>query len=154
VLHVHDYRERQLRAEPGAPVTRIVRHDCADCDAVWQTLPEFLARHLWRTWPVVEQAMMGESLSIEGSTGGWPRVPERTVRRWRYRWNAAARFLAQVFATCGEALWVALAAALGLDATRGELVEKYVALQSTRAGQRLGAVAAQVDRLHRGVRLM
>ena len=38
-LHVHDYRERILRAEPGAPVARVVRHACVGCDAIWQILP-------------------------------------------------------------------------------------------------------------------
>jgi hypothetical protein len=45
-LHVHDYRERVLRAEPGKPVTRIVRLLCVSCQAIWQILPRFIARHL------------------------------------------------------------------------------------------------------------
>jgi hypothetical protein len=40
-LHVHDYRSRYLRAEPGEPVARIVRHECIGCEAIWQTLPAF-----------------------------------------------------------------------------------------------------------------
>jgi hypothetical protein len=60
-LHVHDYRERVLRAEPGRPVIDIVRHECVSCEAIWQVLPIFLARNLWRTWSVVERVMRGAS---------------------------------------------------------------------------------------------
>ena len=157
ILHVHDYRERQLRAEPGRPVARIIRHVCVACSAIWQTLPAFLARHLWRTWPVVERAMTGAvagSVEPDRRVGAWPRVPGRTQRRWRGRWLAAARFLIHVLAACGEDVWVALARTLGLDATRAELVAAYVASTATPPGQRLGAVAALVDRLEPKVRLM
>ena len=33
-LHVHDYRERKLLAEPGEPVARVVRHACVGCEAI------------------------------------------------------------------------------------------------------------------------
>ena len=56
-LHVHDYRERVLRAEPLEPVARVVRHECVGCAAVWQVLPAFIARHLWRSWQVVERVL-------------------------------------------------------------------------------------------------
>ncbi len=157
ILHVHDYRERQLRAEPGRPVARIIRHICVACAAIWQTLPAFLARHLWRTWPVVERAMTGAvaaSAEPDRRVGSWPRVPERTRRRWRGRWLAGARFLIRIFAACGEEVWAALARTLGLDATRAELVAAYAASTATPPGQRLGAVAALVDRLEPKVRLM
>jgi hypothetical protein len=83
-LHVHDYRERVLRAEPGDPVARVVRHECLGCDAIWQTLPAFIARHLWRTWRVVQHALRGARRTPVEER--WPRVPERTRRRWCARW--------------------------------------------------------------------
>jgi hypothetical protein len=43
-LHVHDYRERVLRAELRKPVTPIVRLICVSCEAIWQILPLFIAR--------------------------------------------------------------------------------------------------------------
>lgn len=157
VLHVHDYRERRLRAEPGRPVARIIRHSCVACAAIWQTLPAFLARHLWRTWPVVERAMTGARATAaepDRRAAAWPKVPERTQRRWRSRWFAAARFLVRIVAACGEEIWAALAQTLGLDATRADLVAAYAASIATPAGRRLGAVAALIDRLEPKVRLM
>ena len=56
-LHVHDYRERVLRAELRKPVALIVRLICVSCEAIWQILPLFIARHLWRTWNVVRNAL-------------------------------------------------------------------------------------------------
>jgi hypothetical protein len=157
VLHVHDYRERQLRAEPGRPVATVVRHVCVACEAVWQTLPAFVARHLWRSWAVVERALAGTvsaSPGPESRVGPWPRVRERTRRRWRARWRATALFLVRVLAASGEEAWAALARRLGLDATRGELVAAYAASTSTPPGQRLAAVSALVYRLQPKVRLM
>jgi hypothetical protein len=46
-LHVHDCRERILRAEPGHPVVSIVRHECVGCEAIWQVLPACTQRR-WR----------------------------------------------------------------------------------------------------------
>ena len=157
VLHVHDYRERQLRAEPGCPVAIVVRHVCVACEAIWQTLPAFIARHLWRSWAVVERAIAGTvpaSPAPESRGGPWPRVRERTRRRWGARWRAAALFLVRVLAACGEEAWAALARRLGLNATRGELVAAYAASTSTPPGQRLAALSALVYRLQPNVRLM
>jgi hypothetical protein len=149
-LHVHDYRERKLRAEPGAPVARIVRHACVGCAAIWQTLPAFLARHLWRSWRVVERVLTGAAAEAQR----WPRVPERTRRRWRARWLRPVRFLAQVLATCGEAAWATLSGSLGAAATCADLVAVYALAWATPAGQRLSCVAALVHRLLPQVRLV
>jgi hypothetical protein len=156
VLHVHDYRERQLRAEPGRPVATIVRHLCVACEAVWQTLPAFLARHLWRSWAVVERtvARTVASQSPPVASVGWPRVPERTRRRWWSRLRAAALFLVRVLAASGEDVWAQLAQRLGLDATRAELVAAYAQSTTAPAGERLGAVSALLYRLQPKVRLM
>jgi hypothetical protein len=157
VLHVHDYRERQLRAEPGRPVATIVRHLCVACTAVWQTLPAFVARHLWRSWAVVERTMAGTVAAPPARQAAplrWPRVPERTARRWRLRLHAAALYLVRVLAASGEVAWARLARELGLDATRAELVAAYAQATSAPAGERLAGVSALVYRLQPKVRLM
>jgi uncharacterized protein DUF6431 len=147
-LHVHDYRERVLRAEPGEPVARVIRHECVACTAIWQTLPAFMARHLWRTWRVVEHALTGMAVKH------WPRVPERTRRRWRARWLRPARFLGQVLATCGQATWVVLAGSLPTTATCADLIAAYAKAEVTAAGHRLDSVASLVYRLQPKVRLV
>ena len=155
-LHVHDYRERVLRAEPGQPVASIVRHECVGCEAVWQTLPAFIARHLWRTWRVVEHTLRGAAAVAPAQSGAarWPPVPERTQRRWRARWLRPARFVAQVLASCGEAAWAAMVGVLRPAATCADLVGAYAGATVTAAGHLLAAAAALVYRLQPKVRLM
>jgi hypothetical protein len=154
-LHVHDYRERVLRAEPGRPVASIVRHECVGCEAIWQTLPAFIARHLWRTWWVVEHTLTGATPTLpETDSRRWPPVPERTRRRWLARWLRPARFVAQVLASCGEAIWAAVAAGLSAAATCAELVAAYAGATATVAGHLLASVAALIYRLQAKVRLM
>jgi hypothetical protein len=153
-LHVHDYRERVLRGEPGRQAASIVRHVCVSCEAVWQTLPRFIARNLWRTWRVVERTLTGSATRIEGDAQRWPRVPERTRRRWRGRWLRPARFVAQVLASCGESAWAAVGAGVGAGATCAELVAAYAGATMTAAGHLLAAVAALLYRLQPKVRLM
>jgi hypothetical protein len=152
---VHDYRERILRAEPGEPVARVVRHACVGCAAIWQILPAFIARCLWRTWHVLEHTVTGPApASVARDTPRWPPVPERTQRRWQARWRRPAQVVAQVLAACGHATWAALAAGLAPGATCAEVVAVYAGAQATPPGQRLAAVAALIDRLAPGMRLM
>lgn len=154
-LHVHDYRERVLRADPGEPVARVVRHECVGCKAIWQILPAFIARQLWRSWRVVEHTLRrsgGVAATLE--TRRWPRVPERTTRRWGARWLRPARFLVQVLTACGEAAWAALAGVVPPDAACADLVSAYAGARATPAGQHLAAVAALIYRLQPKVRLM
>ena len=154
-LHLHDYRWRKLLAEPGSPRERIVRHECVRCTAIWQILPSFIARHLWRSWRVVEHVLTGSRPAPGPSEPRrWPAVPERTRRRWRARWRRPAQFLAQVLAVCGEAAWSAIAGELAPEATCADLVGAYAATRPTPPGQLLGAVAALVYRLQPKVRLM
>ena len=153
-LHVHDYRERVLRAEPGEPVARVVRHECVSCEAIWQILPAFIARHLWRSWQVVERVLTGSVPATQVETRRWPPVPERTRRRWRARWLRPAQHLTQVMATCGEGIWSAFAQKVTSEATCAVLVAAYAAAQATPAGQLLAAVAALVYRLQPKVRLV
>jgi len=154
-LHVHDYPERVLRAEPGRPVVSIVRHECVGCEAVWQTLPAFIARNLWRTWRVVERTLMGARPEpAQDDVRRWPSVPERTRRRWRARWLRPVRFVAQVLATSGEVAWAALAVGLAPAATCADLVTAYAVVTATAAGHLLAAVAALIYRLQPKVRLV
>jgi Domain of unknown function (DUF6431) len=155
ILHVHDYRERVLRAEPGKPTASIVRHECVGCAAIWQILPAFIARHLWRTWRVVEHTLRaGVPIPAEGAGRRWPPVAARTQRRWRERWQRPARFVAQVLASCGEAAWVAVATRLSQAATCAELVAAYAAATAAAAGHRLAVLAALIYRLQPKVRLI
>jgi hypothetical protein len=154
-LHVHDYRERKLLSEAGPPVAQVVRHVCVGCAAIWQVLPALIARHLWRTWRVVEHTLSGAVAPLGSESGQrWPRVSERTRRRWRARWRRPARCLAQVLVSSGGAVWAAVAGKLRPEATCAELVAAYVAEQQTPAGQRLAAVAALLYRLQPKVRLV
>jgi len=153
-LHVHDYRERVLRAEPGAPVARVVRHACVGCEAIWQILPAFIARCLWRTWRVIEHTLTGAGPPPAARETRWPPVPARTQRRWQARWLRPAQELAQVLATSGEATWAALTTALAPAARCAELVAAYAHASATPAGQPLASVAALVYRLQPRVRLM
>lgn len=154
-LHVHDYRERVLRAEPGRPVASIVRHECVGCEAIWQTLPAFITRHLWRTWRVVEQTLTGGvPPPAETEERRWPAVPKRTQRRWSARWLRSVQLLVQVLTSCGEAAWAALASGLGAETRCSQLVRAYAEGQVIEPGHRLAEVAALVYRLQPKVRLM
>lgn len=151
-LHVHDYRERVLRAQPGTPVATIVRLVCVSCEAIWQILPLFIARHLWRTWNVVRHTLMPDHKArLPSEPQHWPRVPLRTVRRWRQRWLRPALALAQILATFGQTAWAALTTGLPVDASCADLVLAYA---REYVGQPLAGLAALVYRLQPKVRLM
>jgi hypothetical protein len=146
-LHVHDLRARVLRGEAyGA--TEVLRFRCADrarCGAAWQVLPAFLARHLWRSWAVVETASETPQRSA---------VPGRTRRRWGTRLTSAARRLIALLTTATARLAGAIVAVVGLDGTRRDLVRQYAAVAQPPAGTCLAELATWIHRLERGVRLM
>jgi hypothetical protein len=148
VLHIHDYRERQLRAEPDVPVITIVRHVCSHCEAIWQTLPVFVARHLWRSWLVVEHSVMGSA------PRSWPAVALRTRQRWAERMRSAARFLIQLLAISGGHLWTAIASELGSSASRADLLDRYAHCATAPVGHRLASLSALAYRLAPKVRFM
>jgi len=104
---------------------------------------------------VVERTLTGATpTAAEDHARRWPAVPERTQRRWRARWLRPARFVAQVLATCGEAVWTALATGLAQAAKCAELVAAYAGATVTAAGHLLAAVAALIYRLQPKVRLV
>lgn len=153
-LHVHDYRTRILllfHSNETAELVPIIRHACqnAECQARWQTLPAFIARHLWRGWSTVEAATMGDAAPAERRA-----VPKRTVQRWGARLAAAALYLVQLFAVEPGTACESLAKGLGFAATRRELVAAYAVADAAPRGERLGRVAGLVDRLRRRARLM
>ena len=117
-VHIHDLRPRVLSADP-ALATEVIRFRCADrerCGAVWQIVPAFLARHLWRSWSTVEAAVDHPESS---------EVPERTRRRWKARLASTGRTLIAVLTTAIDPTWSALVGVMGLDARRSDLVHAY-----------------------------
>ena len=153
ILHVHCYPERHPRGELGLPaVVRIVQYVCAaaTCGATWRMLPMFLARHLWRVWSTVERVLAPDDMPAPVAAP----IPVRTERRWRARIAAAARVLVVLLAASGGLALEGIAARVGLDGTRAELVEVHTEATSIRSGLRLAAVAAVGHRLARGIRLM
>ena len=138
-VHVHDRRLRLLDGLGSARI-EILIFRCANlaCRVVWRVLPAFLARHLWRAWARVIEAL--DEARERCST------PNRTRMRWRQRLRERATMLVVVLAQLGPARSAAVRA-LGLDATRREVIDGF-------GLARLAALAALVDRLAPGVRVM
>lgn len=157
VLHVHDYPERHPLGLLLLAMVRVVRFICAneDCRATWRVLPGFLARHLWWAWRPIEQATMDSSPGQRSLRGVDTASPvAQTVRRWLGRLALSARQAVVLMGSRGAETLRAVAEATGLNATRYQLVEVYGDIVAVPQGQRLGAVAAVLDRLERGIRLM
>lgn len=154
VLHVHCYPERHPRGEAGMPVVvRVVQYICAaeECGATWRILPLFLARHLWRVWRTVERALKPSDTPASPDS---PSIPGRTRTRWHERLASSARALVALLAVSGGIELEGLAKDVGLDGTRAELVDAYVAAAGATAGARFAPLAGLVHRLERGLRLM
>ena len=142
-LHLHDRRERKARGSGRAVVT-VVIFLCAKCFATWRVLPAFLARCLWRTWEVVEAALLEDERPAV--------VPARTVQRWHARLTQAALAATQALATSGDPTLREVAQRVGLAASRVALVEMYAAAVET--SSLLAPLAALLHRLSPGLRLM
>ena len=142
-LHVHDYVERKRC------LITLVRYLCPACRATWRMMPLFLARMLWRSWPVVEAKVLACP-----PPAGTPAVPDRTTRRWRERLRTAVAGLAGVLRERGSATVATMAAQVGEAATRFELVVAFAEATGVLIGQRLARLAATVHGLAPGVRLM
>jgi len=146
-VHVHDLRPRLLLGHP-ALCTQVIRFRCSDrkeCGAVWQVLPAFLARYLWRSWATVEAAV---------EAAGRSEVAGRTRRRWKARLASSARQLVVLLTTTVDEIWSALVAAVGLDASRWDLVGGYGARMQPDPGLCMAELAGLIHRLSPGVRLM
>jgi hypothetical protein len=83
-----------------------------------------------------------------------PLVPPETERRWRARLDSTARVLCALLAASGGATLTRVAMAVGLDATRGALVDALYPVVGGAAGERLSPLAGVIHRLERGIRLM
>jgi len=153
-LHVHDYRERVLRAEPETPVATIVRHACVTCQAIWQVLPALIARHLWRTWRTVAHTLVPDAAEAPTDPPRWPKVPPRTTRRWHARWQRPAHALIQTLTSSGAAAWARLASLLPAGATCRDVVLAYARQHGARVGLAVTALAALIYRLQPRIRLM
>ncbi len=146
-VHIHALCPRLLLADP-ALLTEVVLFRCAArerCGAVWRILPAFLARHLWRSWRVVEEATETPQRSD---------VPARTRRRWAQRLASAARTLVVLLTSTASMMWSTLATAVGLDGRRLDLVRCYPSQMGPAPGQVLSELAGLVHRLAPGVRLL
>jgi hypothetical protein len=138
-VHVHDRRTRLLDGL-GSARLEILIFRCANpaCRVVWRVLPAFLTRHLWRAWARVIEAL--DEARQRCST------PARTRQRWLWRLRERATMLVVVLAQLGPAQSAAVLA-LGLSVTRREVIDAF-------GLARLAALAALVDRLTPGVRVM
>jgi len=153
-LHAHDFRERVLRAEPGTPVEMIRRYLCAACKAVWQVLPGFIARHLHRSWPVVQSAAVANG--DIAATGGERRVPVpgRTVRRWSSRLGASAAQLIQVVSAAAGQEVTELLRLTGTACDRAAFVDAVAEVGLGAPAAKLHQLAGWLHRLVPGIRLM
>lgn len=152
-LHVHDRVERQPLGDALLPprVTVLVfRCALPTCGATWRVLPRFLPRHLWYVWRAVERTVSPNTLT--GSSSATP-VAERTSQRWQRRLGSSGRTLVVLLAMAGGLLGE-VATEVGLCCTRCALVDAFVKFVRPVPGMQLGAFAAVIHRLERGVRLM
>ncbi len=155
-LHIHDYRNRLLVADPASAIT-VVRFLCCLCGATWQVLPAFLARHLWRSWHTVERAVETPQQAPTMANDSAPstrEIPERTRQRWLTRLCASAALLIVTLSTAETPLLATVAGAVGLWRSRRELVDVHTRICVVPVGQKLMQLAALVHRLAPGVRLM
>ena len=151
-LHLHDHLQRIITEARQVSRIEIVRYLCANsaCRATWRILPAFVARHLWRRWSTVARVIASGERSV---SDGVPIVASRTLRRWKPRLGSAARQLVLLLGEHDEDDVVRFARAAGFEGTRLDLVRLLT------AGRVLGThgiedIAAGVDRLERGIRLI
>jgi hypothetical protein len=151
-LQVHGRRRRVLLADPIGS-TEVARFRCSEraCRAVWQVLPEFIARHLWRAWRTVERVLLGSPSPADASTDS---VPRWTVRRWRKRAASSARAVIAVLETAALEKFKSLMNALGPEPTRLKLIATHSTHSHARVGDRLAELAEQIHLFGPGARIM
>jgi hypothetical protein len=155
-LHIHDYRDRLLAADPVSLIT-VVRFLCCSCGATWQVLPAFVARHLWRSWQTVERAVdkpQPAPMMAKDAAPAPTQIPGRTLRRWLTRLCASAALLVVTLSTAEMPALTTVAGAVGLCGARRELVDVHTRICAVPAGQKLMQLSALLHRLAPGVRLM
>lgn len=139
-LHAHCLRTRCLRGGPTVTI-RLYRCAASSCRAVFTVLPAFVARHLWRSWPSVQETVRSEC-----------GVPQSTLRRWLGRIASDATQLFQVF-TANLSGAVAGALLNARPTTRSALVETLCPFFDP-ALSSFALTATWIHRLAPGVRLM
>lgn len=135
------------RKPVGETPVDIRRYTCPSCGGAVQVLPCFLARHLWRTWPMVEAVCVAAPERRLTTT-----VAPRTLRRWWARLWRQVTYVLQVLSAVRQAALAELVAEIGLDATRRALLLAYLPLAGV-----LGACASLANLLNRlrpGLRVM
>ncbi len=143
-----------LVADPAGVVT-VIRFLCSSCRATWQMLPAFVARHLWRSWPTVEETVEAPAPPpTQSASPTEAPVPASTQRRWLRRLAASAALLVVTVATAETPPLTTVAGAVGLAGTRHALVHEHAHMANVPVGQRLTQMAALLHRLAPGVRLM
>ena len=156
-LHVHDRLDRHPRGLMLVAVLTVLRFICAnpECRATWRVLPAFLARHLWWGWVPIAHATQPEVAAPTEARTPPARTPlARTRQRWMARLRASARQLVVLLSSRGTQALQAVTAAVGLNATRMSLVREHARQLGIPAPWQLATLAALVDRLERGIRLM
>ncbi|MFN0155915.1 MAG: DUF6431 domain-containing protein [Gaiella sp.] len=143
-LHGHGRRLRALAGDELG-VIEIRRYRCTGCRAVWQVLPGFVARRLWRRWEVVVGALAGK-----GRHGRAP-VPGRTRRRWRSKLRRCGRLVRHVLSTTQRPELDAVVRRVPVACTRGAVLAAYREHANEDA---LAELAALLHRLAPGLRMM
>ena len=143
-LHGHGLRLRALAGDE-LRVIEIRRYRCARCRAVWQVLPGFVARRLWRRWEVVEGALTGKRRR------GRAPVPERTQRRWRSSLRRGARVVRHVLSATQRPEIDAVVRRVAVTGTRGDVLAAHREHANEGA---LPELAALLHRLAPGLRMM
>jgi hypothetical protein len=152
-LHAHDFRYRRLRGDPDSIVERVRRYRCVFCLAVWMVLPGFLARHLHRSWEIVQAALAACGILEREESHQRVQVPATTWRRWARRLRSSAKLLVQALAGAGAA-FAATLGRLSVVCSRSELVEQLVREDLLRSDCRLAQFAGWIHRAAPGVRLV
>lgn len=143
-LHGHGRRERVLAGDEQCRV-EIRRYRCVGCRAVWQVVPGFLARRLWRRWEVVEGALTGKRRRSH------IHVPARTRRRWRSKLASDGRVVRHVLSATQRPDLAAVVRQVPPICTRGDVLAAYRAHAGESALAELGAL---LHRLAPGLRMM
>ena len=143
-LHGHGRRERVLAGDEQCRV-EIRRYRCVGCRAVWQVVPGFLARRLWRRWEVVEGALTGKRRRSRIP------VPGRTRRRWRSKLVSDGRVVRHVLSATQQPGLEAVVRHVQPICTRGDVLAAYRVYAGVDALVELGAL---LHRLAPGLRMM
>lgn len=141
-LHGDGFRARVLLGDERGRIW-VRRYRCVGCHARWTVLPGFVARHLWRTWRVVEAA-------CEDTAGSG--VAEATQRRWAATQASDGRVLRHALAASLRPAWTEVARALPLGATRRQVLVAFAS--QVGGGSAYADLAGLLHRLAPGVRMM